>query len=73
MKPPRNRICLMYDKDAEEAAQLYATNFPDSSIGTIQRAPSDNPSSKEGEVLVVEFSVLCIANPETQLPANLLT
>jgi predicted 3-demethylubiquinone-9 3-methyltransferase (glyoxalase superfamily) len=31
--------------------------FPDSKVGNIWRAPSDNPSSKEGAVLVVEFTV----------------
>ena len=60
MKTPKNRICLMYDKDAEDAAQFYAANFPDSFVGSIQRAPSDNPSGREGEVLVVEFTVLGI-------------
>jgi predicted 3-demethylubiquinone-9 3-methyltransferase (glyoxalase superfamily) len=53
----KNTICLWYDKDAEEAARFYAKTFPDSSVGAVQRSPSDNPSSKEGEVLVVEFTV----------------
>ena len=53
----KNTICLWYDKDAEEAARFYAKTFPDSSVGAVQRSPSDNPSSKEGEVLVVEITV----------------
>src|SRR5690606_25065399 len=53
----KNTICLWYDKDAEAAARFYAKTFPDSSVGAIQRAPSDNPSGKEGDVLVVEFTV----------------
>ena len=54
---PKNTICLWYDKDAEAAARFYAATFPDSKLGAVQRAPSDNPSSKAGAVLVVEFTV----------------
>ena len=57
----KNTICLWYDKDAEEAARFYAATFPDSAVGVVIRAPSDNPSSKEGEVLVVEFTVAGVA------------
>jgi predicted 3-demethylubiquinone-9 3-methyltransferase (glyoxalase superfamily) len=53
----KNTICLWYDKDAEEAARFYAKTFPNSSVGAVQRAPSDNPSTKSGDVLVVEFTV----------------
>jgi predicted 3-demethylubiquinone-9 3-methyltransferase (glyoxalase superfamily) len=53
----KTQICLWYETDAEEAARFYARTFPDSSIGGVHRAPSDNPSSKEGEVLTVEFTV----------------
>ncbi len=53
----KNTICLWYDKDAEAAARFYAETFPDSAVGAVLRAPSDNPSSKEGDVLVVEFTV----------------
>jgi predicted 3-demethylubiquinone-9 3-methyltransferase (glyoxalase superfamily) len=58
--PAKNRICLWYDKDAEEAARFYAKTFPDSSVGTVQRAPADFPSGKQGDVLVVEFTVMGI-------------
>ena len=54
---PKNTICLWYDKDAEEAARFYAKTFPDSSVGAVQRSPSDNPGSKQGEVLTVDFTV----------------
>ena len=53
----KNTICLWYDKDAEEAANFYARTFPDSSVGAVNRAPSDFPGGKEGDVLVVEFTV----------------
>jgi predicted 3-demethylubiquinone-9 3-methyltransferase (glyoxalase superfamily) len=49
--------CLWYDGDAEEAANLYVTLFPDSRIDNVQRSPADNPSMKEGGVLVVEFTL----------------
>ncbi len=60
MKPAKNTICLWYDCDAVGAAKFYAETFPDSSVGATHRAPSDNPSSKEGDVLTVEFTVMGI-------------
>ena len=57
MPAPKNQICLWYDKDAEAAARFYASVFPDSEVGSIWRSPSDNPGNKEGDVLVVEFTV----------------
>ena len=53
----KNTICLWYDKDAEAAARFYAETFPDSVVGAVRRAPSDYPSGKAGDVLVVEFTV----------------
>ena len=58
MKVHKNTICLMFDKDAERAAQFYAEIFPNSSVGPVHRAPSDYPSGKAGDVLTVEFTVL---------------
>jgi predicted 3-demethylubiquinone-9 3-methyltransferase (glyoxalase superfamily) len=53
----RNAICLWYDKDAEEAAHFYAKIFPDSAVTAVRRAPGDYPSGKQGDVLIVEFTV----------------
>ena len=53
----KNTICLWYDHDAEEAARFYAATFPNSAVGAIFHAPSDNPSTKAGDVLTVEFTV----------------
>jgi 2-polyprenyl-6-hydroxyphenyl methylase/3-demethylubiquinone-9 3-methyltransferase len=53
-------ICLWYDHDAEEAARFYARTFPDSVVGAVHRAPADYPNGKEGNVLVIEFTVLGI-------------
>jgi predicted 3-demethylubiquinone-9 3-methyltransferase (glyoxalase superfamily) len=60
MAKAKNTICLWYDGGAEEAAQLYAQTFPDSSVTAVHRAPSDYPSGKKGDVLTVEFTVLGI-------------
>jgi predicted 3-demethylubiquinone-9 3-methyltransferase (glyoxalase superfamily) len=53
----KNSICLWFDHDAEAAAHFYAETFPDSSVGAVHRAPGDYPSGKQGDVLVVEFTV----------------
>lgn len=53
-------ICLWYNGDAEEAAQFYAKTFPDSSVGTVFRAPGEYPSGKTGDVLTVEFTLMGI-------------
>ncbi len=53
----KNTICLWYDGTALEAAQFYARTFPDSSVGAVHRAPGDYPAGKEGQVLVVDFTV----------------
>ncbi|MDR7035092.1 putative 3-demethylubiquinone-9 3-methyltransferase (glyoxalase superfamily) [Mesorhizobium sp. BE184] len=57
MTIPKNTICIWYDKDAEAAANFYASVFPDTKVGAIHRSPSDNPGNKEGDVLVVDFTV----------------
>ena len=50
-------ICLWYNHDAKEAADFYARTFPDSAVGAVHRAPADFPGGKEGDDLVVEFTV----------------
>jgi len=56
----KNTICLWFNKDAQEAAQFYAKTFPNSSVGKATRAPGDYPDGTQGDVLVVEFTVLGI-------------
>ena len=60
MAKNKNTICLWYDKDAEAAARFYAETFPDSVVGKVSRAPGDYPSGKQGDALVVEFTVVGI-------------
>src|SRR4051794_17420078 len=57
---PKNTICLWFDDDAQDAARFYASTFPDSEVIAIHRAPSDYPGGKEGDVLMVEFTVVGI-------------
>lgn len=57
----KNTICLWYDKDAEAAARFYAETFPNSTVGAVHYAPSDYPDGKEGNALVVEFTVCGVA------------
>ena len=50
----------LFDNDAEEAANFYASVFPDSKVIALHKAPSDYPSGKEGDVITVEFTVMGI-------------
>ena len=56
----KNTICLWFDKDAEAAARFYSEVFPDSAVTAVIRAPGDYPDGKQGDVLVVEFTVVGI-------------
>jgi predicted 3-demethylubiquinone-9 3-methyltransferase (glyoxalase superfamily) len=59
-KPAKNKICLWYNGDAEEAARFYAKTFPNSSVDAVHLAPGDFPSGKKGQVITVEFTVMGI-------------
>jgi predicted 3-demethylubiquinone-9 3-methyltransferase (glyoxalase superfamily) len=48
---------LWFDGQAEEAARFYTSLFPDSRIDKVVTAAADNPSTKEGDVLTVEFTI----------------
>ncbi|MDX2114809.1 MAG: VOC family protein [Planctomycetota bacterium] len=53
----KNRVCLWFDRDAEDAARFYAATFPDSAVQAVHRAPADYPTGKKGDVLIVDFTV----------------
>jgi predicted 3-demethylubiquinone-9 3-methyltransferase (glyoxalase superfamily) len=48
---------LWYAKDAEEAAQLYASIFPDSRVDRVTPMMSESPSGPPGSVKVVDFTL----------------
>jgi predicted 3-demethylubiquinone-9 3-methyltransferase (glyoxalase superfamily) len=55
---PKQIPCLWFDGQAEEAAQLYTSVFPNSSIGEVTRyGPDMPPPMQEGDVLTVNFTL----------------
>jgi predicted 3-demethylubiquinone-9 3-methyltransferase (glyoxalase superfamily) len=49
---------LWYAKEAEEAANLYASIFPDSRVDRVTTLLSESPSGPAGSVKVVDFTLL---------------
>ncbi len=48
---------LWYAKDAEAAAQFYASVFPDSRVDRVTPLPAASPSGPAGSVKLVEFTL----------------
>lgn len=48
---------LWFDRQAEEAATLYTSLFPDSEILHVMRAPADSPGVSAGSVINVAFTL----------------
>jgi predicted 3-demethylubiquinone-9 3-methyltransferase (glyoxalase superfamily) len=48
---------LWFVKEAEQAAQFYASIFPDSRVDRVTELPSDSPSGPAGSVKMVEFTL----------------
>ena len=57
--PDKITPCIWYDLgQARAAAEFYVSlGLPDSHVDSTHASPSDNPSSKAGEELVVEFTL----------------
>jgi predicted 3-demethylubiquinone-9 3-methyltransferase (glyoxalase superfamily) len=49
---------LWYAKEAEEAAKLYTSIFPDSHVDRVTTMQSESPSGPPGSVKVVDFTLL---------------
>jgi predicted 3-demethylubiquinone-9 3-methyltransferase (glyoxalase superfamily) len=49
---------LWYAKEAEAAAQFYASIFPDSRVDRVIALQSESPSGPPGSVKVVDFTLL---------------
>lgn len=49
---------LWYAKEAEQAAQFYASIFPDSRVDNVTALYSESPSGPPGSVKVVDFTLL---------------
>lgn len=58
-KTRRERIFphFWYEKEAEQAAEFYASIFPDSRVDRVTALPSDTPSGPAGSVKVVDFTL----------------
>lgn len=54
---PRIINCLWFDTDAEAAANLYVTLFPNSRITSVARYPEGLPGDRAGQVMTVEFEL----------------
>jgi predicted 3-demethylubiquinone-9 3-methyltransferase (glyoxalase superfamily) len=59
---------LWYAKEAEEAAALYTSIFPDSRVIRVTAMPSESPSGPPGSVKLVEFELF--GQPFTAMSAG---
>jgi len=49
--------CLWFEGNGEEAVRFYTSVFPGSSVEKVHRALVDTPGNKEGDVLLIEFTL----------------
>jgi predicted 3-demethylubiquinone-9 3-methyltransferase (glyoxalase superfamily) len=59
---------LWYSNEAEEAAALYASIFPDSHVTRVVAMPSESPSGPPGTVKIVDF--VLFGQPFTAMSAG---
>ncbi|MFL5774641.1 MAG: VOC family protein [Chloroflexota bacterium] len=48
---------LWFNKNAEEAANFYASIFPDSHVDAVNRAAADAPGLNKGDVIAVDWTL----------------
>jgi predicted 3-demethylubiquinone-9 3-methyltransferase (glyoxalase superfamily) len=48
---------LWFNREAQEAAQFYASLFPDSRVDRVNTMPTDSPGGPAGSVVTVEFTL----------------
>lgn len=58
VRPTSLATCLWFDGTAEEAATFYAATLPDSEVLSVERAATDYPAGKAGDVLAVRVRIL---------------
>jgi predicted 3-demethylubiquinone-9 3-methyltransferase (glyoxalase superfamily) len=51
-------VFLWYAREAEEAAALYASIFPDSRVDRVWSMQSESPSGPPGTVKIVDFTLM---------------
>jgi predicted 3-demethylubiquinone-9 3-methyltransferase (glyoxalase superfamily) len=49
---------LWFDGNAEEAANFYASVFPNSEVLSVNHAPADSPGGPKGYVVTVDWTIL---------------
>jgi predicted 3-demethylubiquinone-9 3-methyltransferase (glyoxalase superfamily) len=54
---PKIAPCLWFDTQAEDAANLYVSVFPNSKITEIARYPEGFPGGRAGQVMTVAFEL----------------
>jgi len=54
---PKIKPFLWFDSQAEEAANLYCSLFPNSKVGKITRYPPGSYGGMDGKVMTVEFEL----------------
>ena len=54
---PKITPFLWFDSQAEDAAKLYVSVFPNSRINSVSRYPSEAPGGEPGKVMTVSFEI----------------
>ena len=49
--------CLWFEGNGLEAAKFYTSIFPDSKVHDVHHAKADTPGTKEGEPLMIGFTI----------------